>query len=149
MRRSTAARQIEFADVGTTQLEGTVLLFDHAPGAEVAHWQTTDVVGQVRHHRRTQAFEVVDGRLLAEFGPVFPNRAHHFLTVMEGRHLVCIDDDGLDSLAAHDGAHTTARRQPGGPAIRIGKGNSGHQTQVLADRAADSEADLLAVLFKE
>ena len=60
-----------------------------------------------------------------------------------------INDDGLDFLAAHHGAHTAARRQPGRSAIGVGKGNSGHQAQVLANRAADGEADLLAVLFKQ
>ena len=111
VRGLASARQVEFADVGAAELERAVLFLDHAPGAEVAHRQAADVVGQVRHHRGAQTLEVVDGRLLAELGAVFAHRAHDFLTVVKGWHLVRIDDDRLDLLRAHHGAHTAARGQ--------------------------------------
>jgi hypothetical protein len=58
---------------------------------------------------------------------------------------VDVDDDGLDLLAAHDGADTAARREARWPPVGIGKRDARDKAEILPDRSAQREADLLTV----
>ena len=89
--------------------------------AEITRRQPAELIGQIGDHRRAEHAECLGGRIFAQQLAVIAHPAHDLLTVMESRHLVHVDDDSLDLLAAHHRADAASRGDSHGPAFRIGK----------------------------
>ena len=138
----------ELAQVLTAQLEALAGL-GQTPGAEVAHRQGADVVGEVRHARGADVLVHRHQVIVAQLAAVLLDCAHHLLAFQQVRHPVELGDDRLDLLHPHERAHPTARGETAGSAVRIADRDSREQTTVLTDGAAEREAHLLAVALVE
>ena len=146
-----AAGGVQLADVVAAHLEGLARRYiGQLAGREVAHRQPADVVLVVGHaHRADLVVEVHDDRVLAQHLRVLLDAGGDLLAVVKVGHLVQVDDDGLDLLAAHDRADATTRGQPRGAQVLVAKGDAGQQPLVFADRAAEGNGHLATIVLVE